>query len=478
MENKDKLRNFLEIPYDQLEQMNQSAVKKAQTKSTKELEKEYCAYLKKETRIKAVTICFSDIEGRFHMLDYDKNFLLASSKNLTFDGSSIRGFSSLKESDLRLEIDWPTFRHLPSDIFGPGKVIIFAFILTSDRNPHPSDFRGMLKNYSHELKKTKGIEGLLSAEVEGFVVDGIDAEENYTIQDGFNLISSGGYYHSLPLDKLKVFIDKAAEAQRAMAFNNEKDHPEVAPSQFELNFSYSDMLSACDKIQLYKLICRQIAASMEMTATFIPKPIPGINGSGMHLNLSLSKNNKNIFFDKNGKDLLSKIAWDSISKLLNHAQEISLVLNSSVNSYRRLDPNFEAPNQIKVSSKDRSSMVRIPSFNEKTARIEVRSVAPDANPYLAAFAILKTINEGEKLVKEKNKRERLRYLPGNIGDAIKIFRSSEFTSKIIGDEAKTKYIKFKQLAADRSPKELGAKVKRSEIIYHHEITNQMLWNDF
>lgn len=478
MEIKDKLRNFLEIPYDQLEQMNTKAAQKAQTKSAKELETEYRTYLKKEKRIKAVTVCFSDIEGRFHMLDYDKNFLLDSADNLTFDGSSIRGFSSLKESDLRLKIDWPTLRHLPSDIFGPGKIIVFAFILTSDKQPHPSDFRGMLKLYSDEIFKNKKIKGFISAEVEGFVVDGIDAEEKYNIHKGFELISSGGYYHSLPLDKLKIFIDKAAEAQRAMAFNNEKDHPEVAPSQFELNFSYSEALSACDKIQLYKLTCRQIAANMGMTATFLPKPIPGINGSGMHLNFSLQKNNKNIFFDKKGKDMLSSSAWDAISKLLNHAQEISLILNSSVNSYRRLDPNFEAPNQIKVSSKDRGSMIRIPTFNEKTARIEVRSVAPDANPYLVTFTILKTIEEGKELVKEENKRERLRYLPGNINDAIKMFRTSDFTTKILGEETKAKYIHFKQAAADRSPKELGTKVKRSEIIYHHEITNQMLWNDF
>ena len=188
--------------------------------------------------------------------------------------------------------------------------------------------------------------------------------------------------------------------------------------------------------------------------------------------------NNIIFFDKKGKDSLSKTAWDGISKILNHAQEISLILNSSVNSYRRLDPAFEAPNQIKVSSKDRGSMVRIPTFNKETARIEIRSVAPDANPYLVAFTVLKTITEGRKLQKEKNKRERLSYLPGNINDAIKIFRSSEFTTKIIGEETKNKYIQFKQAAADRSPKELGAKVKRSEIIYHHEITNQMLWNDF
>jgi glutamine synthetase len=425
-----------------------------------------------------VTLCFSDIEGRFHMLDYDKNFLLSSSSNLTFDGSSIKGFSQQQESDLRLEVDWSSIRWLPSDVFGPGKVIVFAFVLNRDRSPYSSDFRGILKKYIDDLKKKQGITAFASAEVEGFLVDGADAEENFREEEGFKLMSSGGYYHSLPLDKIKLFIDRSAEAQRAMGFKNEKDHPEVAPSQFELNFSYSDILRACDNIQLYKLVCRQIANTMGMTATFLPKPAAGINGSGMHLNFSLQKNSKNIFYDKNGKDGLSDLAWDMISKILNHAPELCLILNSSVNAYRRLDPHFEAPNQIKVSSIDRGSMIRIPIGNEKSTRLEIRSVAPDTNPYMALYSILKTVFEGKKVEKDKDKRDRLRFLPGNIYDAIKLFKASDFTEKVLGGEAKEKYANLKQVAADRSPKELGVRVKTSEVIYHHEVTNQMIWGGF
>ncbi len=476
--NNPQLKDFLHIPYDMLEEMNLKAKDKAEIVDSKLLEEEYRRYLTKEKRIKAVTLCFSDIEGRFHMLDYDKKFLLASSSNLTFDGSSIRGFSQQHESDLRFEIDWTTIRFLPSDVFGPGKVIMFANILNRDKTPYESDFRGQLKLYVESLKKKQNITPHASAEIEGFLIDGLNAEQKYIQESGFNLITTGGYFHSLPLDQLRAFIDKSAEAQRAMGFKNEKDHPEVAPSQFEMNFSYTDVIRACDQIQLYKLVCRQIANSMGMTATFLPKPIANINGSGMHTNFSLAKGGKNIFYDPKGKDGLSRDAWDFISRLLNHAQEICLPLNSSVNAYRRLDPHFEAPNQIKVSPIDRGSMIRIPVGNEKTSRIEVRSVAPDANPYLVLYTIIKTGIEGKKLEKDEDKRDRVRFLPDNINDAIKIFKASEFITRAMGEVNKEKFSFFKQAAANRSPKELGSIVKTSEVIYHHEVTNQMLWNNF
>ena len=472
------LKSFLEIPYDTLEEMNLKAAEKAESVSTVVLEKEYRAYLQKEKKIKAVSLCFSDIEGRFHMLDYDKKFLLESSDNLTFDGSSIKGYSMLHESDLRLEVDWSSIRWLPSDIFGPGKVVMFAYVLNRDRTPHISDMRGQLRLLCDKLKKTKDITPFASTEIEGFLVDGVNAEQGFTEETGFSLISGGGYYHSLPLDRLRIFIDKSAEAQRAMGFRNEKDHPEVAPSQFELNFSYAHALRACDQIQLYKLVCRQVANTLGMTATFLPKPTMNINGSGMHLNFSLSKGGKNVFYQKDGTEGLSPLAWDIIYKLLNHAPEICLTFNSSVNAYRRLDPHFEAPNQIKVSPIDRGSMIRIPVGNEKSSRIEIRSVAPDSNPYLVLLTVLKTAFEGKKLVKAEDKRERLRFLPDNIYDAIRLFKSSDFITKILGSDNQEKYAAYKQTVADRSPKNLGTRVKTSEVIYHHEVTNQMLWNRF
>jgi glutamine synthetase len=473
----DDLKSFLELPYDELEEMNLKASQRAATAGAKEMEHEYTAWLRKETHIKAVTLCFSDIEGRLHMLDYDKKFLLESLGNLTFDGSSIRGFTPQHESDLRLEVDWSSIRYFPADVIGAGKVTFFASVLNSDRTPYYSDFRSMLKTYTKKLKKEHGMTAYAASEIEGFLVDGQNAEQRFG-KDGFRLISTGGYYHSLPLDTLRQFIDKSAEAQRALGFKNEKDHPEVAPSQFEMNFSYADVVRAADNVQLYKLICRQVARSMGHTATFLPKPLVGINGSGMHTNFSLSKNGKNIFYDPKGKDGLSEVAWDFLLKLLNHASEICLVFNSSVNAYRRLDPHFEAPNQIKVSAIDRGAMIRIPMANEKTARIELRSVAPDANPYLVLYTMLKTGFEGERLESNETTRDRVRFLPSNINDAIELFSASKFVTEILGEDSAHKYASFKQSAADRSPKELGTRVKASEVLFHHEVTNQMLWNQF
>lgn len=473
-----KLRNFLEISYDELEEKNLEAQNKRKILDPLKLETEHRAYLLKEKRIKAVTLCFSDLEGRFHMLDYDKKFLLSSSDNLTFDGSSIKGFTVQSESDLRLGIDWGSFTWLPSDIFGPGKIIMFANILDRNKIQYESDFRGLLQKYTEEMKKKNGLIANVSAEIEGFLIDGVNAEQEFNEKNGFKLISTGGYYHSLPMDKLRQFIDMSAEAQRAMGFRNEKDHPEVAPSQFEMNFSYTDVVRACDQIQLYKLVCRQVANKMGLTATFLPKPIMGINGSGMHTNFSLSKMNKNVFYDKKGREGLSNIAWDFILRLLNHAPEICLIINSSVNAYRRLDPHFEAPNQIKVSPIDRGAMIRIPVGNEKSARIEIRSVAPDTNPYLWLYTLLKTGLNGEKLKKDETKRDRLRFLPGTITEALRLFKISDFMEKVLGAKNKDKFAYFKQITAERSPKELGTKVKNSEIIYHHEVTNQSLWNFF
>ena len=480
MQTTTPLKNFLEIPYDQLEEMNLEAKQKQVTRTPDdELEEYYLKYLSEEKRLKAVTVCFSDLEGRFHMLDYDKKFLLKSHDNLTFDGSSIRGFSVVSESDLRLAIDWGSFRWLPSDVFGPGKVIIFGLIKDADGNSYKSDMRGVLKDYSTDLFR-QGMEANIAVECEGFLFDGLSSEQTYQQRHGFKLVSSGGYYNSLPNDPLKLFIDRLAEAKRALAFENEKDHPEVAPSQFELNYSYTEALLAADQLQLYKLVARQVAANMGFTACFLPKPIAGINGSGMHTNLSIMKKGKNSFWDAKGEEKISRVAWDFVDRILNSANDLCLILNPSVNAYRRLDPHFEAPNQIKSSPVDRTSMIRIPLGNAKSARIEVRTVAPDANPYLAFYAILRTGFEGPMIetITSETRRTRTKYLPGNIYDAIRLFKQSDFMERVLGSDNKEKYVERKIAAAERSPKELGTQVKTSEIVYHHEVTNQFIWGNF
>src|SRR3990167_5253569 len=223
------LKNFLEIPYEQLEVLNLEAKQKVLSRTDpEELKERYIKYLRDTRPLKAVTVCFSDLEGRFHMLDYDKKFLLDSYENLTFDGSSIRGFSAVSESDLRLAIDWGSFRWMPADIFGPGKVMVFGLIKDRDGSSYESDMRGKLGELTKKWWDEKRWVANISVEIEGFLFQGLNTEQNFNSRDGFQFVSSGGYFHSLPKDQLRLFIDGFAEAQRAMGFQNEKDHPEVA----------------------------------------------------------------------------------------------------------------------------------------------------------------------------------------------------------------------------------------------------------
>ncbi|HEX7360716.1 MAG TPA: glutamine synthetase family protein [Bryobacteraceae bacterium] len=474
----NELQERLALSYPELERLNLEAKEqRAKRLPADQIREERIKYLKEEKRIKAVTVLFSDLEGRLHMLDYDKQFLVKSWDNLTFDGSSIRGFTAQRESDLRLAIDWAAFYWAPADIFGPGKVLIFGEVIDKDGTPYAGDLRSVLHRFADSMYQKHGYRFNAANEIEGFLFCGRDAERHFHETGRFEYVNTGGYYHSLPGDPLRRFIDTAADVQRAMGFQNEKDHPEVAPSQFEINYSYSDVVAAADQIQLYKLICRQIATKMDLTACFLPKPVVGVNGNGMHTNVSVSQNGTNLFWDAKGEEQLSKLGWDFIDRVLTHGNDICLLLNASVNAYRRLDPHFEAPNQIKASAIDRGSMVRIPIGNERSMRVEVRSVSPDANPYIVLLAIFKTGLEGA-ISKEKNLRAGKYYLPDNVYSALENFRNSEWTTKLLGADVKTRYADLKQASADRCPRQLGTFVKAPEVQYHHEVYNQFLWNLF
>jgi glutamine synthetase len=474
----NELRNFLALTYDELEDLNLEAKEQRRNRvPTGKIQEKRLKYLTDEKRIKAVTVLFSDLEGRLHMLDYDKKFLLNSYDNLTFDGSSIRGFTAQRESDLRLGLDWSAFYWGPADVFGPGKVLVFGEVIDKNGEPYRADIRSVLKLFATEQHKKHGYTLNAANEIEGFLFEGPEAERRYHETGKFEYVNTGGYYHSLPGDPLRTFIDTTAEVQRAMGFQNEKDHPEVAPSQFEINYGYAEVVAAADHIQLYKLICRQVARNMGLTACFLPKPVVGVNGSGMHTNVSVSGNGKNLFWDPKGEEKLSKLGYEFLDRLLTHGNDLCLVFNSSVNAYRRLDPHFEAPNQLKASAVDRGAMIRIPIGNERSMRTEVRAVAPDANPYLVMHSIFKTGLEGTT-AKIKNLRQAERYLPDNIYTAIENFRNAEWTTKLMGEDVKARYADLKQASADRCPRLLGAVVKAAEVQFHHEVYNQFLWNLF
>jgi glutamine synthetase len=474
-----ELRNFLAIPYDELEEMNLKAKKQRLDRVAQhKIQEERVKYLSDEKRIKALTVMFSDLEGRLHMLDYDKKFVIKNYENLTFDGSSIRGFTAQRESDLRLGVDWSAFYWAPADVFGPGKILVFGEVIDKNGEPYSADIRSMLKLFADSMNKKHDYTLNAANEIEGFLFAGADAERNYHETGKFEYVNTGGYYHSLPGDPLRTFIDTVAEVQRAMGFQNEKDHPEVAPSQFEVNYNYAEVVAAADHIQLYKLVCRQVARNMGLTASFLPKPIVGVNGSGMHTNVSVSKGGKNLFWDPKGEEKLSKFGWEFLDRILTHGNDLCLIFNSSVNAYRRLDPHFEAPNQLKASAVDRGSMIRVPIGNERSMRTEVRAVAPDANPYLVLYGIFKTGLEGTTAKIKDLRAGKERYLPDNIYTAIDNFRKAEWITKLIGEDVKERYADLKQASADRCPRLLGTIVKPSEVQFHHEVYNQYLWNLF
>ena len=488
------LREHLSLSYKELEEFNLIQKKEQEEKfgenkekTNKYFENKIINFLEKETRIKAVTVAFTDIEGKLQMLDYDKKFFISSKNNLTFDGSSIKGFTELGSSDLRLAPDFASFRLLPSDIFGTGKVLLFANVHNVDGTQFSADFRGRLQNELINLKQSDNYEFLVAPEVEGFLLKGVDSEQHYadTNTNGFEIATMGGYFNALPKDDLRAFIDTVAEVQRALGFENEKDHGEVAPSQFEINFKYTNALITGDQILLYKLVARQVAKLMGFTASFLPKPVSGINGSGMHINMSIAKNGKNIFYKNGGEDNLSEFGQNFCTGVLHRAKEMNAIYCPSVNSYRRLDPNFEAPNAIQKSARDRGSIVRIPLANEKSSRIELRPVSPDANPYTVMFTLLKTGLDGvnatnterTEMIEFRN-RKPIKKLYENFSESISAFKASKYLQKLLGQETHNKYYEIKKEAVERSPKSLGNTIKTGEIIFHHEVTNQVLWNKF
>ena len=244
-----EFRNFLELSYEEVsgrpEPTGQRPAQAARFRGRK-LQEERLKYLTDTPGIKAVTVVFSDLEGRLHMLDYDKKFLIKSYDNLTFDGSSIRGFTAQRESDLRLALDWSAFYWTPADVFGAGKVLVFGEVIDKNGGHYAGDLRGVLKSFSNEMFEKNGYTLNAANEIEGFLFEGIDAERRFHETGSFEYVNKGGYYHSLPGDPLREFIDTTAEVQRAMGFENEKDHPEVAPSQFEINYSYGEVAGAAD----------------------------------------------------------------------------------------------------------------------------------------------------------------------------------------------------------------------------------------
>jgi glutamine synthetase len=453
--------------------------------------------------IELIDLKFVDLHGKWQHLTVHRDLIDADSfgEGVAFDGSSIRGWKAINESDMAMVPDPDTAW---IDPFYSHKTLSLICSIQEPRSGQPYGRcpRALAQKALEYLDGT-GIAdtAFFGPEPEFFVfddvryrsengtsfysVDSIEAPWNTArLEEGGNLANKiqlkEGYFPVAPNDTLQDMRTEMILTMAALGVPIEKHHHEVATAQHELGMKFAELISAADNVMIYKYVVRNVARKYGKTATFMPKPVFGDNGSGMHVNLSLSKNGKNIFWDPKGEDNLAEIAWSFVDRLLNNANDICLIMNSSVNAYRRLDPHFEAPNQIKASAVDRTSMVRIPLGNEKSARIEVRTVAPDSNPYMTFLAILATGLNGPmtETLNSENRRSRTRFLPGNVYDAIRLMKGSTFVSEIFGEENKEKFLERKLFSADRCPKELGTVVKTSEVIFHHEVTNQYLLSKF
>ena len=249
-----------------------------------------------------------DLEGRIHLLDYDKKFLVKSYDNLTFDGLSIQELPRSTRATCAWVLDWSAFYMVPADVFGTGKALVFGTVIDKGGEPYSGDMRGVLKDYSDKLYKEKGWTLNAANEIEGFLFKARDAERTYHETGKFEFVNTGG--HRLAAGSIRCASSSTPplEVQRAMGFGRPKRRTtfEVAPSQFEINYGYGEVVAAADQIQLYKLLCRQVAGNMGYTASFLPKPVVGVNGSGMHTNMSISEA-LNLFWDE--KDRRSCRSW-------------------------------------------------------------------------------------------------------------------------------------------------------------------------
>lgn len=407
----------------------------------------------KSKRIQFIEMWFTDILGRIKTFTITANELPeALDSGMGFDGSSVEGFARIYESDLIAKPDPATFKILP---YRENTAKMVCDIYTPDGRPYESDPRYCLKRNIEEMKKLGFTEYYVGPELEYFYFKSDTAAET---------IDEVGYFDSMPGEDAGIVLrTKTMEYLEAMGIQAEYAHHEVAPSQHEIDLKYDNALNMADKVIAYKAVVKEVARQNGLYATFMPKPISGINGSGMHIHLSLFKNGKNTFFSQKDKYHLSDIAKHFTAGILKHCREICIVTNQWVNSYKRLVPGYEAPVYICWGRKNRSALVRVPEYKpgkEKSTRIEVRFPDPACNPYLAFAVILKAGLEGIKnkyplpeplevsayeMEEVERRAKKIDELPGSLIEAIEIAEESKLLRSALGDAIFTKFIENKKI---------------------------------
>ncbi|MFV0288492.1 MAG: glutamine synthetase family protein, partial [Mycoplasmatales bacterium] len=309
-----------------------------------------------------------------------------------------------------------------------------------------------------KLKKLGFSNFKIGLEPEFFLFEKIDPNKPEILLTDMN-----GYFDQAPSDRASLCRREIVLQLEKIGFEIEANHHEVAASQHEINFKYDNVLEYCDKVQIFKNLVKTIAIKHGMHATFMPKPIHGVNGSGMHSNLSLFKDGQNVFYDKQGKHELSDVAYNFIGGLLTYAKEFTAITNPLVNSYKRLVPGYEAPCYVSYSNSNRSAMIRIPASRGQGTRVEVRSVDATANVYLAMATLLGAGLTGVEqriipsdpvsenifaMTMQRRKELEIGTLPVSLREAIKNMEKSEFMKNILGEEVFCKYVKSKNKEYD------------------------------
>ena len=400
----------------------------------------------KENNVRFVRLQFTDMLGTLKNVELPvSNLEKALANEVMFDGSSIQGFVRIDEADMYLYPDLDTWLIQEWEEIPNGKVArLICDVYTTDHVPYEGDPRYILKRNLKEMEKLGFAKFNVGVEPEFFL---FKLDDNGKPTSDFSDL--GGYFDLSPMDGSEdVRRDIVLELEK-MGFSMEVSHHEVAYGQHEVNFTYDDAIKACDNIQTFKMVVKNVARRHNFHATFMPKPVQGINGSGMHTNCSLSDSDgNNLFYDPNDEKQLSTTARKFIAGVMKHAREFGLVANPTINSYKRLVPGFEAPCYISWSDANRSTMIRIPAARGKATRIEVRSVDPSANPYLAMSGILsaglsgikndyKEVDSVKKNLFKMSlaelKRHNITNLPENLKEAITVFNSSKLMKETIGE---------------------------------------------
>ena len=406
--------------------------------------------------VKYIRLCFTDIHGLNKNVEVPVRGLgNALDNEVMIDASSIDGFSTIEEADMYLWPDYETWLVLPWENTEYGKVArLICDVHWPNGEPFEGDPRAVLKRNLKALQKAGFSDMRVGVEPEFFLLK-MDADGEITTQSH----DRGGYFDLSPTDAAEDCRRDIVLELEKLGFDMEASHHEAAPGQHEINFRFEHALEACDKLQTFKLVVRNVAKRHGLYATFMPKLIVGENGSAMHTNCSLvDEDGNNVFYDPEGKLKLSETCYKWMAGILRHARGATAVTNPIVNSYKRLVPGYEAPCYVSWSGSNRSSLIRIPASRGAGTRTEVRSVDPAANPYLALSVILASGLDGiendleapepahlnlYEMAREKREKMGILNLPENLKDALKALSRDEVLKKALGKHVYEKFMQVK-----------------------------------